>query len=372
MTEKIPLKEQEFNRIFYDLNKLGFSREQIIEILSDDYISITNDNDLQVIFGKDNENQQIFEELSNGYSFEDLIQHGISSLQLQNFKSKLESMNLTVENALAINQYSNGSNMILSAKRGVSREQIKDGILSELTDKLQQRGLNEANISEIENFVQTMNYVEPLYKLFYSSNNFFEETSLPRSCKASVNMTIKHLYALKHIDSTLSSLDEGLSKTQLPTSMKLYRAVKCRPNLNLSQLSNNQGYTSTSPLYDKSFAKYDDYDVVMELYVPKGTQGIYITPFSDYDTTEQEVLLNANDIIYTGIEHGIVDQNGRIKDIIKGIVLSKDKSCYKKTNLSLDCKNKEDLYSQYGVETAQILFQEEENKTVDNIHATKI
>ena len=85
--------------------------------------------------------------------------------------------------------------------------------------------------------------------------------------------------------------------------MKLYRAVKSsylekglKEGEDLSSLVgksiSNKGQTSTSPLYDSSFASLDEYDTVFEIYAPKGSRGSYIAELSAYDKTEQEVLLN--------------------------------------------------------------------------------
>ena len=51
----------------------------------------------------------------------------------------------------------------------------------------------------------------------------------------------------------------------------------------------------------------------MEIYAPKGTQGSYITQLSDYENTEQEVLLNPNDIYVVDVQKGVIDQNGKTK-----------------------------------------------------------
>lgn len=86
-------------------------------------------------------------------------------------------------------------------------------------------------------------------------------------------------------------------------------------------------YTSTSPIYDSSFAKYDEYDIIIEIYAPKWTQGLYMTQLSDYDTAEQEVLLNSNDI-YIINQNNVIDKNGKPKTILEGLLLSKNRECY--------------------------------------------
>ena len=156
---------------------------------------------------------------------------------------------------------------------------------------------------------------------------------MPRNCYPSICTAVKSMDSLEHIDSTLASLDDGLSKSRLPQSMKLYRAIKTNGKINtedyIGKSMNNKGYTSTSPLYNSSFAKFDDYDTVMEIYAPKGTQGLYMTLLSDYDNTEQEILLNPNNIYVMDVQKGVVDPNGKTKTILKGLLLSKEIECYK-------------------------------------------
>ncbi len=139
--------------------------------------------------------------------------------------------------------------------------------------------------------------------------------------------------SLNHIDETLYYLDDALSKSIIPKAIKVYRAIKTKGNATLDILngkhSNNEGYISTSPLYDSSFAKYDDYDTVLELFVPSGSKGIFITPLSDYDTVEQEVLFGPSNIYYTDVQHGVIDKNGKLKTIVKAILVSKDKDLQK-------------------------------------------
>lgn len=67
----------------------------------------------------------------------------------------------------------------------------------------------------------------------------------------------------------------------------------------------------------------------MEIYAPKWTQGAYITQLSDYDSVEQEVLLNPNDIYVVGAQSGVIDKNGKSKTVLQGLLLSKERECYK-------------------------------------------
>lgn len=332
--EKLKMTQPEYQRLSTILKTQGLSETQIHNILNGEFSTFERSEELSKAFEKNGNFQTILQYLSDGYTIDELESKGVKSIDIEKFKIMLNGCNLTVENAIAFNQYSNCSNMILSVKRGSdSRKDIKQGIINDLTSKLQERGIDEKIISEIQNSIQRLDYQRPLHENYYILRNIFSEYHIPNNCYPTINTAIKHLNSFQHIDETIEQLDDGLSKARIPQSMKLYRAVKSKSTTNLSELSSkvgeNKGYTSTSPIYDSSFAKYDEYDTVMVLYVPKGTKGAYITPFSDYDSTEQEVLLDSNDVFFIDIQTGVIDKNGRTKNILKGIVLSKDRECYK-------------------------------------------
>lgn len=302
-------------------------------VLNSDFTTFENDSELDSVFGNTRNFANILQTLLDGYTMDELENQGIRRKDIEDFEAMLKESNLTVENAKAINQYSNGSNMILAVKRdSSSREKIKQGIFKDLSVKLKERGISEETIKEITEKIDGLDYQNPTYENYKAIREVLGG-DIPKTCISSINKSVKDMNSYYHIDETIEQLDDGLSKAQLPCSMKLYRAVKVKEGIDPSdwvgQGKENKGYTSTSPLYDASFAKYDEYETVMELYVPKGTRGIYVVPFSDYDNVEQEVLLNPNDVYFTEIQKNVTDKNGKDKTILKAIALSKEKECYK-------------------------------------------
>ncbi len=300
-TEQIKMSDEQAQQISSMLQKQGLMQTEINEILNGEYTTFQTDMDLVGIFGFNGNYQNVLRGLADGYSIEELPKHGVSPREIDEFMQILEKCNLTVENAKAINQYSNESNMILSIKRGTAdKSEIKNGIRTDMMSKLQTRGLSQEQISSLENYISRLDFSKPVHENYELLSQYMQEMNISQNCYSSVCTAVKSMNSLAHIDSTLSSLDDGLSKARLPKSMKLYRAIRTNGEINpenyIGKSINNKEYTSTSPLYESSFAKYDDYDTVMEIYVPKGTQGSYITQLSDYDSEEQEVLLNSNDI----------------------------------------------------------------------------
>jgi len=334
--ENIGMSQQDMQRLSGMLESQGLSESEVNNVLNGSFATFEQSSELDGVFKSNGNYQGILQALSDGYTMDELEGQGIRRQDIDSFNSMLKDSNLTVENAMAINQYSNGSNMILSVKRGTaSREEIKQGIFDDLSSKLRERGVSEDTIERIAGSVDGLDYQRPNHENYGSIREALGTEDIPSGCYTSINKSVKDLNNFHHIDETIEQLDDGLSKAQLPCSMKLYRAIRTKEGVDatdwVGKSSDNKGYTSTSPLYDSSFAKYDEYDTVMELYAPKGTRGVYMAPFSDYDSVEQEVLLNSNDVYFTEAQTGVIDKNGRDKTMVKGVVLSKDRDCYRET-----------------------------------------
>lgn len=362
LKEQIRMSNEQAQQISNMLQRQGLTESEINEIINGEYSSFQTDMDLTQIFSSDGNYQNVLRGLADGYSIDELQQQGVNPREINEFMKELEKSNLTIENAKAINQYSNGSNMILSMKRGTAdKGQIQNGIKADMMSKLQTRGLSQEQISSLKDYIGRLDFSRPVHENYEMINQYMQEKNIPRNCYPSICTAVKGMDSLEHIDSTLADLDEGLSKSRLPQSMKLYRAIKTngkmKPEDYIGKSMSNKGYTSTSPLYNSSFAKYDDYDTVMEIYAPKGTQGSYMTQLSDYDNVEQEVLLNPNDIYVVDAQKGVIDQNGRKKTVLKGLLLSKERECYKDID-----KQQETEKSQYGQEQYNSTIQPTSNE----------
>ena len=340
-TERLNIDPNYTNGLIEMLRQNGLSEALIDVIVNGTYKEYSSSEELasSSIF-KNDEYSSIIQALSEDYTLGEMSSSlGISQDKIDKFKVALKDSNLTVDNVKAFNRYSSGSNMILSAKRGVSKETISQGIDTELDSRLVEYGFPQEYISQIHDYVNGLDYSKPLHENWQATTRYLEQYGISKKYTAAINSTVMHKNSLAHLDETLSFLDQGLT-TRLPESMKLTRAVKSeylmsqlQPGEDLTNLIGRRveenGYSSTSPIYDTSFAKYDDYDVVFDIYAPKGTQGISITPFSSYGTAEEEVLLNSNDLYITDVNFGVIDKNGRTKTVLKSVVLSKDKVCYK-------------------------------------------
>ena len=340
-SEKIDMSLKQRQQLSDMLQKQGLSQSEIDVILNGDYDCYDSEYDLESAFGGLRKYGDVLEKLADGYTFDELETEGISPEKIEAFEQMLEEKNLSVDNAKAIYQYSVGSNMILGVKRGTSKETIKEQIMSDLEESLQTRGVKPEDIAKMKEFIKKSDYEQtPLHDNYDIANQYMEQIGLQQNSRVSVRSAMQSMDRCTHIDETIASLEDGLGSTNMPKSMKLYRAVKSsylekglQEGQDLSSLVgkqvNNKGQTSTSPLYDSSFASLDEYDTVFEIYAPQGSRGSYIAELSAYDKTEQEVLLNPNNLYITGVKTGVVDKNGRTKNVLQALCLSEDRECYK-------------------------------------------
>lgn len=338
MTDNLLLNQDIKKHLTDILINEGLSSNDIQIIINDSYQNFSSEDDIKsklpYIFNN-NEYLTIIDYLSEGYDIDEISQEiGIRKDKIDSFKTILSKNNLTVESVIALNKYTTGSNMILGLKRGVSKETILENINNEFINRMIEYLLNDNQIKEIKEYISNLDYSIPLHKNYQNIREYLNQYNISNKFVAAILSYAKNLNSYYHLDKTILNLDKCL-QTRLPESMIVYRSVKksfleeqVKDSSIIGLKIEDSGYSSTSPLYDTSFAKYDDYEVVFKIYVPKGTQGIQVTPFSSYGDAEEEILLNANDL-YILDKENIIDKNGKKKIICKSLLLSKDKSCYK-------------------------------------------
>ncbi len=172
------MESQNFSKI---LQNEGIPQSTVDIMQNEEYQEFDNAGELKDIFGQEGNYQDILQYLADGYSIEDLLKLGVREENIQMFLDYLRSNNLTVENAKAINQYSNGSNMILSLKRGMaSKEDMKNGIISELQGRLKERQIDATDIEQIKTFVQELDYSKPLHENYQYSKQYLVEQGIPQ------------------------------------------------------------------------------------------------------------------------------------------------------------------------------------------------
>ena len=365
--EKIQISLEQAQRISTMLQSQGIPQSKIDQIINGEYETFSTTYDIESRFGGLKKYGEVLEKLSDGYTIDELQTEGISTKKIQEFEDMLQESKLTVDGAKSIYQYSIESNVILEVKRGLTKDRIKNQIIQDLEDSLQKRGVSQADIETIKQFIKDTDYQETLHSNYDKVNAYMEQLGIQPIARISVRRAMQSMDRCAHIDETISSLDEALGKSNLPKSMKLYRAVKSSylkeglpKDTDLTglvgKIVSNNVQISTSPLYDSSFAKYDDYDTVFEIYTPEGTRGSYITELSAYDNAEQEVLLNPSDLYIINVQKGVIDKNGRTKNVLQVLALSKDRECYKEIEQLKGKNKKQSIDSSNNLPTKQSRF----------------
>lgn len=348
-TEQLHMSAEQRQQITTMLQSQGIFQSEIDKIINGDYESYNTRADLESAYGGLKNYRHVLAKLAVGYKMEELQGQGVPVEKIQQFKEMLDTRNLTVDNAKAIYQYSIGSNMILGVERGTSKETILKKEMTDFEEVLREIGVVEADIEKMKQFVQSADYQSPLYSNYEIANEYMSQIAFKQNAHVSarslmlhsVRSTMQSIHRCTYIDETIVALEDGLGRTHLSKSMKLYRAVNSsylKKGLGVGEdLSSlvgksisNKCQTSTSLLYDASFLPFeDDYDTIFEIYVPQGSRGAYIAELSAYDKAEEEVLLNPNDLYITGVQTGVTDKNGKTKNVIQALCLSKDRECYK-------------------------------------------
>jgi hypothetical protein len=117
------------------------------------------------------------------------------------------------------------------------------------------------------------------------------------------------------------SITDLLNKSTTNKSFTVYRAIKVDKQTKIQDILNTEKeIISTSYSMDTSFAKYDDYNIILKYNVAKGVRAIDISPFSDYGSTENEVL------IYIDDDHSIIVnkiENHTKKTVVKCEIINK-------------------------------------------------
>lgn len=334
--QKIELGNREKSGFKSLLEGEGLTTAQINAFVNSSYIEMNSEADLGAVFGSGT-NENILHSLSEGYTLEDLQEAGVGKREIDKFLESLKNTGYSVQEAVALNMYTDGSDMYLGLKRGVDPNTISKNIKQNLVDQLEKRGLDQSAIQKMEEAVHQVDVNKPLYVQYDQINKVMENEGILKSARISVRGALHDYDKLRNANSTMDTISSALSKSTLKDSMKLYRGMKGSELKRITGVSDlkqlagsvfhNHNETSTSPLYDSSFAKYDSHDVVFEIFAPAGTKGAYITQFSNYGTEEAEIILNPNDFFVSEV-NDVVDKNGKKKTVLKTIAISKDRSAY--------------------------------------------
>lgn len=313
----------------------GLSSEFSDFIINQDYRSFASVEEMNKFFNSTPNDTML--EIISCFVNEFTLDEAYKLYGKENVDFLIESLNKTntsIDELVAYARYSNSYRIMSGIKRGELPEQEQKKVKAAFYKRMNQQGFKNEVIDEIDKKINSL--TGPLHDQIEELNNYLDDMSIMYKYKLGIKSYLMDVHLIKNINTLLKAMDEGLSKP-IDESIIVYRAMKYdsfeKRDIKISSLLGKNlseiGYTSTSPFYDTSFAKYEDYDIVFEIKVPAGTEGKFISQFSYYGDTESEFLLNPNNLYITDINNRYTDRYGKVKTIVSAICLSKNLEHYK-------------------------------------------
>ena len=340
MKEKIVinsrLKEYLDEKLSYNI-----SNDDINYILYDDYYDLDNkDSSSKISSLFDSDYTYIILLLSLGYNFENMLMMFpklVNKEEIDSIKKEMETKDITIDQIRALNRYSYGYDVIVPYIKNNSREIILKNLVKKYKTELKKVGYNSKDIKLVLKFILSLDYKNPLYISLDSLIKYFKNFKIYDDTFIISKVFLKKIDLLYNIEDTIDSLNECI-KHELPNSVVLYKSFKTSSlKVLIDKLSKTEkvvlfkgkSFTSTSTLYDDPLVNADGNDVILKIYVPKGTKGILVSPFSNTNSSIEEVLLDEYEFYASEINTKFIDKNNKQKLLIKGLLISKDKSGYK-------------------------------------------
>ena len=313
--------EQQIRKI---LAEKGFSESQILYLLRgyNEYFNIHE-------FAAVENFSSVIDDILNGIKPKSVnAKHKYLAL-----KEILKQRNISLPQAMALTLYSNSESNVAQFKRNLATpKQLFEKEKERLIESWEFEKKSLLSKEELDLIDDVCNVVkQEINKNIFSSFDVLKNMNLGNYLHYTLNFAIKCSNMVKTYK-LMPQLNEVL-KNQLPYNMILYRGLEkgyLQKRFGVSDLSKaigmcfeDNGFSSTSLLFEDCFGAHATDFVTLRLFAPKGTQGLDITQFSPFET-EREILLNSNDIFivdYEEYERGCI--------MLTGFVLSKELECYK-------------------------------------------
>lgn len=358
--EIINLENKHFDKLQTLLMKEGFNQNQI-NVMLKDFTALDDKYDVY----------HYTKPLFHNEFYKDVLMHYYdiykrtprsSKVKDDQFIAILKSKNISISEAVSLRRYSFHSSFILSYKRQLDdKVSLKEKTLNNLEKLLCENKAVFALKDKIIDFVENIDYEndEP-DEVSQRAERFYKSNHVPHKSTYDINGYINKMFELSKLDETISSIDKTL-ENQIPYNMILYRGIEDKylneiffnnltPEKNdytslIGKKLEENGYLSTSSIYDASFAIFPRKNVVFKIFVPKGSQGMNIMPFSNYEN-ECEILLNSSDLYIFDVENDFIDKDFNKKIVLSCLLLSKDRECYK----YIGAKNQENGHKNFDEE----------------------
>lgn len=254
----------------YNIFGLDIPYDELIKINSQDYTVQEN---------KGNDISSILSMINNG--------NEVSDSALQKVMAHIAELNITMDEALAINILSETSSFIQEYIRNGNVNNAIDNVYRTLQRKLQTRATAHTKISKTIELLTQLDYEQPIDTLIKYAWDKIDRYIPDSTSKVSVFEAIKELHWCYNIEKICNNLLAATQRMQNQKARIVYRGERKPPKNGVIHYS---GIMSTSATLQESFAKYDEYCYVYTLFVPEGVHCMDISTLSGYSDTEKEIL----------------------------------------------------------------------------------
>lgn len=222
----------------------------------------------------------------------------------------LVAHNVSLYEAVSLNIWSDNSHVIQEQIRHGNTHRYVSHTLDTLANQLCHKKHNDADIKSVLDALQDMCYQNQALPELYAIGR---KIAVPGST-ASVLSAIRKIHIAIHAKAIAAHIYKAIQKNSLLHDIIVYRAIHGHT---IVPSVVNYGFVSTALTKETSFIKYPGYNMLFELKVPAGMHCIDVTPFSNYDIVESEILLPPNVIEITdSYTNGVYTQlNGIVHEI---------------------------------------------------------
>lgn len=350
--KKLKLSKSYTSKIRDILVSEGFLPEQI-EIMLDSY-SLYDDKDREKIVNNDKDDIHLFLEKIPARIEEQkkyICNKPTLKKQIENVCDILKRSKVSLSQAKCLTTYSGHENVdILELKRmnnynALFLKRITKDLLYELMIDSHSQNFNllssNPKFKNAVSFIKSLDYSNP--NSDKKLTEYLKQNNLYRLYRHSFNVFYEKLKMFYKYRDDVRKIDKALQNS-IPYNTIVYRGVLTFGDINTIGCSSEykdlvgaryeeKGYLSTSLTFLSSFAKSFS-EVCLKIFVPKGSEGMDIIPFSK-NRQECEILLNSCDLYvldYYSNKTGIFD--GEKTDILEKptlvlFLLSKNRECYK-------------------------------------------
>ena len=359
MKEELIINEKLKIKLTDLLLKDGLTELDVLELLKLKYYRFVTSDEIPSLmspFLDDKEYLDIIDYLSFDYDVSKIEKFGISKEKIESFENIVNSLDLTDKNVRTLSKFNFSKNMIIAAKKGLDKSDILEKIKINFVRKMKEENFDNRLLDEIYKYIVNIDYSLPLYKNLNELDLFLEKYELEDKYLIIIKNSIRNLDNYYQMDEIIEDMNKILERN-IDKSIILYKVVKTDKLLSIlnSDIDSSIGkkidessYLDANIFIDEDNLLEDE--SILEIYVPKNTQGIFVNPFSE-DKNEESVLLNNCELYVISFD----------KNKIKVIALSKDKKCYK----NIDNMVKDGSYNNYKNQIRNIFESKDEDSKLD-------